>query len=520
MSGWKSGDRELLQKMVEALEFVALPLDMPGARDLNHRRMKLLTQLKYRIIPRLEKGNTPAVVVMGGPSGAGKSTLINSLLGEVKTPASVLRPTTRVPVILVNPQDVAALDRHALLSLGRLEICEKMQQGIVLVDAPDFDTLEEVNRERAERLLDAADMWIFVTSANRYGDALTWNTFVQAHTRGVQMAVIASRIPQDNQHLILQELRERLALDGLDSLPLHTIADKGALEGLLTEHEVEPVRVWIESLRRQHQTEDIIRQADEGFLRDLRFNVLELAEAVEMQSNASQDLIDQVSVSAVGPMKKLVTNVRNARYGQGAPTALWLSFASSGGVLEALVTGREPRWRKSKEREERSRAIETVAQSITSALDLALRQGLVRMLHDTERKWREDIVDTRALQRQAWSQIDVEALTQATFERWHADLNALVERLLKREESQRWLDEGGALALLCVAAGGVHGASRAIAERYGDQQIVALARASLIERLEEALASVVFTFQGVLSSLNIGDGDYLRLRANDFLNRM
>ena len=49
--------------------------------------------------------DAPLLTVVGGSTGAGKSTLVNSLVGTRVTEPGVLRPTTRSPVLVHNPDD-------------------------------------------------------------------------------------------------------------------------------------------------------------------------------------------------------------------------------------------------------------------------------------------------------------------------------------------------------------------------------------------------------------------------------
>src|SRR5690625_6486228 len=44
--------------------------------------------------------------------------------------------------------------------------------GLALLDTPDIDSVAAGNRELARQLLRAADLWLFVTTANRYADSV------------------------------------------------------------------------------------------------------------------------------------------------------------------------------------------------------------------------------------------------------------------------------------------------------------------------------------------------------------
>ena len=103
------------------------------------------------MIPRLRSIDAPLLAVVGGSTGAGKSTLINSLVGADVSPAGVLRPTTRGPVIVCHPSDLAWFtDDRLLLHLPRSSGSDRsarsartrgIDPGLALLDAPDIDSV-------------------------------------------------------------------------------------------------------------------------------------------------------------------------------------------------------------------------------------------------------------------------------------------------------------------------------------------------------------------------------------------
>src|SRR5918997_570352 len=76
---------------------LTLGLDLAGAAGARGQRDELVRQVDDYLLPRLGRMDAPLLMVVGGSTGAGKSTLVNSLVGEVVSPAGVLRPTTRAP---------------------------------------------------------------------------------------------------------------------------------------------------------------------------------------------------------------------------------------------------------------------------------------------------------------------------------------------------------------------------------------------------------------------------------------
>src|SRR5215210_7684988 len=96
---------ETLERLRDELRGVELELALPDAAAAGHVRTQLVDQIDDYVLPRLRQLEAPLLLVVGGSTGAGKSTLVNSLLGETVTPAGVLRPTTRAPVLVCHPDD-------------------------------------------------------------------------------------------------------------------------------------------------------------------------------------------------------------------------------------------------------------------------------------------------------------------------------------------------------------------------------------------------------------------------------
>src|SRR5665648_761045 len=215
------------------VERTRLPLPLRGYRAAERLRRRLIDQLDDHLLPRLRELSAPAVVVVAGSTGAGKSTLVNSLLGQEVSAAGVLRPTTREPVLAHHPADGELLASHPLLDIVAVVSHDAVPRGLTLVDASDLDSLLTSNRETAQRLLEAADLWIFLTTAARYSDALPWDVLAQAAERGVSMAMVLNRVPPDAVSTVRADLMARQRERGLAAVPLFLITDLGPHQGLL-----------------------------------------------------------------------------------------------------------------------------------------------------------------------------------------------------------------------------------------------------------------------------------------------
>ena len=137
---------DVLTDTARDLDNLDLSLTAPGVEAARRARASLVAQIRDHVLPRLADADIPAIVVVGGSTGAGKSTLVNSILGAEVSEAGVLRPTTRVPVLVVNPEDAQSLADHPVTGVSRLVTSEAVPAGLALVDASDLDSNEEIGR--------------------------------------------------------------------------------------------------------------------------------------------------------------------------------------------------------------------------------------------------------------------------------------------------------------------------------------------------------------------------------------
>lgn len=258
--------------------------------DARALRDRLARQLDERVLPRLRALALPAVVVVAGSTGAGKSTLVNSLVGADVSPASVLRPTTREPVVVHHPEDGPLLAAHPVLALARAHEHDAVPRGVALLDAPDLDSFEEANRSLASRLMDAADLWLFVTTPARYGDALPWAALARAQERGTAVAVVLNRVRDADAPALRRALLERLRDQGLVDAPMFVVPDAGPTTALLAPDAVADLRAWLTTLAGRDQGRAAVLRSLRGSLATLEADVRALIAAAEEQDSGAHHL--------------------------------------------------------------------------------------------------------------------------------------------------------------------------------------------------------------------------------------
>ncbi|WP_298460529.1 GTPase [uncultured Cellulomonas sp.] len=320
------------------------PLEIPGVQGARASRGQLLDQLSDHLLPRLEELSAPAVVVAAGSTGAGKSTLVNSLLGTEVSAAGVLRPTTRRPVLVHHPADADLLADHPLLGAVDVVVHDRVPRGITLLDAPDLDSVLTQNREVAHRLLEAADLWLFVTTAARYGDALPWRVLEGAMARGASVAMVLNRVPAQALATVRGDLLMRLRERGMQAVPLFTVPDAGPHEGLLDAAAVAPIHRWLTTLAGPDRARAVIARTLRGSLTSLRSWVGSQADAVQAQVDAASVLRVEIAAAVSGPAGAAQASVLAGALADGPARVRWTDATTGPGPL-TRVLGRSGRLR-------------------------------------------------------------------------------------------------------------------------------------------------------------------------------
>lgn len=345
-----TGALELLRDRVAA---VPLRLATP-ARDAAVRTARsVVDQVDDYLLPRLHDLDAPLLTVVGGSTGAGKSTLVNSVLGTPVTASGVLRPTTRAPVLVCAPADRAAFaDDRVLPGLTRttggaagagsvqLVVSEALPPGLALVDAPDVDSVVEANRDLAGQLLAAADLWVFVTTAARYADAVPWDLLRTAQERGTALAVVLDRVPPGAAREVADDLAGMLARGGLGAARLFVVEERPLVDGMLDEIQVAPLRDWLHALAADAgERAAVVRQTLLGALASLDDRVAGVVAAVEEQSAAAGALWAAADASYRRAAEEVDDGVRSGTLLRGEVLARWQEFVGTGEWMRSLQAG-------------------------------------------------------------------------------------------------------------------------------------------------------------------------------------
>ncbi|CAL9424512.1 hypothetical protein SUDANB58_01918 [Streptomyces sp. enrichment culture] len=355
-----------LRDRVAAARF---PLPLPGAPRARANRDDLLAQLDDYLMPRLREPDAPLLAVIGGSTGAGKSTLVNSLVGRRVSEAGVLRPTTRTPVLVCHPEDhhwfsgmrvLPDLTRvwvphqdpgDDLLTSGekparvlRIETADTLPPGLALLDTPDIDSLVTENRFLAAELLCAADIWVMVTTAARYADAVPWHLLRTAKEYDATLVTVLDRVPHQVVSEVSRQYAALLTKAGLGDVPRFTVPELPESAwggGLLPATAVAPLRTWlVHRAQDPAARQDAMARTAYGLLDSLASRMPELAGAAAAQYAAALRLTAAVDGAYDSEHARVRRRLQAGAVLAGDALKRWRAFpldCSAGELLDALA---------------------------------------------------------------------------------------------------------------------------------------------------------------------------------------
>ncbi|GAA2681027.1 GTPase family protein [Actinoplanes palleronii] len=187
------------------------------------------------------------VVALAGSTGSGKSSLFNALARFKLSPVGVRRPTTGTAHAVVwGPLEpasrlldwVGVLPRQRFVRESALDGDDEASlRGLVLLDLPDFDSVEHAHQLEVDRLLGLVDQIVWVVDPQKYGDRILHRAYLSQFASHVGVTIVvlnqADRLSPTDTEAVLTDLRRLLSDDGLDGAPV--MATSAKQPGMLTD---------------------------------------------------------------------------------------------------------------------------------------------------------------------------------------------------------------------------------------------------------------------------------------------
>lgn len=561
-TGWANsgeGTARLLDAVTAARSAVAdatLNLDLPQVDAARTARTRLLQQLDDYVIPRLSSLDAPVLAVVGGSTGSGKSTLVNSVIGTQVSEPGVLRPTTRSPVLVHHPDDgrwfsgsrvlpgLARITGGATASDGhgsvRLVSTEALSPGLAVIDAPDIDSVVSANRDLAAQLLSAADLWIFVTTAARYADAVPWDLLREASERGTAIAVVLDRVAAEAADDIRSHLAGMLREQGLEAAPIFTVTESALEGGMLPEAQVQPLRGWLSELAGDAAARAaVVRQTLRGALESLDARLAALATASAEQATAASQLVNTADTAYDEAVTQVKEGMVDGTLLRGEVLARWQEFVGTGEFFRqvestvsrvrdrvtSFLRGEPPK------AENLGEALQTGAEALISNRAELAASGVARHWRTLPGGEQLLVADPSLTRSSPGINERIERLVRD----WQGDILEMVREEGKdRRSTARVMAYGvnglGVVLMLVAFAssGGLIGAEIGIASGtavvgqklleavFGDQAVRELARQArerLLERVTELYAVERARFEGAVGTLHVEPDQSRRLEA-------
>lgn len=551
-----------VERLRAAMDAVRLPLDLPEVDQARQARTALLQQFDDYVLPRLRSLDAPLLCVVGGSTGAGKSTLVNSAVGQVVSRAGVLRPTTRASVLVHHPQDEAWFTNARILpGLARVTgeaqggedpnsvqmvTSTALPPGLALLDAPDIDSVVQNNRTLSRQLLSAADLWLFVTTASRYADAVPWELLRQASERGTAVAVVLNRVPPEAMEEVRLHLSQMLREQNLDKSPIFTIPEADLDDELrIAEKYTARLTGWLHSLAGDARARSVvIRRTLAGALASLADRTAEVTAAADRQVEAQDHLRALAQDAYRDAQRGIEAGVADGSLLRGEVLARWQELVGTGEFLRQIEVG-IARVR------DRVTSFFTGKQISAEPLGEALQSGVAALVTShtqvasstAARSWKTTpggpaLIENHPELLRAAPQLAER--TERMIRDWQSEILELVRNEAgKRRTTARYLAFGvNGLAVMLMllvfsATGGallggevaIAGGSAVLAQRlleavFGDQAVRDMAkkaRQALLERTEELLLSERVRFDEVIDEVPLTRGavDSVRSAAVD-----
>jgi GTP-binding protein EngB required for normal cell division len=275
------------------------------------------------------------VVALAGATGSGKSSTFNALAALDLAAVGVRRPTTSWATACIWGENgagelLAWLGiplRHQVVRDSMLDNRREDDDlhGLVLLDLPDHDSTEVSHHLEVDRLVELADLMVWVLDPQKYADAAVHDRFLRplAAHRDVMLVVLnhIDEVEPARRASLLADVRRLVDADGLQGVPVLAMSARTG-EGVAELRQEIAARIADKALTR-HRIETDIRQAAE----QLSFAGGDV-EPPALGRPEKVALVDAVADAAGVPLVVEAvreSTARRARRATGWPLVSWVS---------------------------------------------------------------------------------------------------------------------------------------------------------------------------------------------------
>lgn len=209
--------KDRVQRLRASMEWASEAID-PSVRDEVSRTIA-------RCEERLALGVDHTVVALAGGTGSGKSSLFNAIVGTEFAVPGVARPTTSAVVSATWGPAAELLDWLGVESQRRLDLGPSGEMsGVILLDLPDHDSINDTNRETVDRVVPLADLIVWVVDPQKYADHALHSAYLKVASDHGQPSLMvlnhADRLTEDDAVAVARDLAALINREGIADSPV------------------------------------------------------------------------------------------------------------------------------------------------------------------------------------------------------------------------------------------------------------------------------------------------------------
>jgi hypothetical protein len=327
-----------LDRLADLLEVTRFELEVPAqaARRVPAERASAL--VRHYLLPRIAAPDAPLVVAVFGPTGAGKSTLLNSLAGRPISDAGALRPTTRRPVVWRRAGARPAMP--ASLSPLVVEDDHPLLDHMILVDTPDLDSYLVEHRRVAEEVLRSADAAVFVTTPQRYADAVPAEVVSELAARRLPLLTVANRLSRRSSGAVT-DLAGLLRDHGIHDARTDDIVQiqehRLKADGRLPRAAIDRVRSHLEDLASERA--EVVSSAVGGAVAAVCVDAITVAGAIRAQHEEGEGLWLAARLGYEHQLDEIALHLEQGDLVRGEVVARWQRMVGVGDLAALIARG-------------------------------------------------------------------------------------------------------------------------------------------------------------------------------------